>query len=55
MIRAIEEASQYIDVEQLALSAQCGFASQATGNSLSEDEQWRKLDLIGAVAARTWG
>ena len=55
VIRALEEASRYLDIEQLALSTQCGFASEATGNRLAEDEQWRKLDLIGAVADRVWG
>jgi hypothetical protein len=42
----IDEAARYIPIEQLALSPQCGFASVAAGNLLSEDDQWRKLDLI---------
>jgi hypothetical protein len=37
------------------LDAMCGFASEAQGNLLSEDEQWRKLELVGSVAARVWG
>ena len=55
VMRALEEASRYHAMDQLAISTQCGFASEAQGNRLSEDEQWRKLELIGAVAARVWG
>jgi methionine synthase II (cobalamin-independent) len=51
----IEEAAQYLPLEQLALSPQCGFASMAEGNLVSEDEQWRKMDLIVEVAQRVWG
>jgi 5-methyltetrahydropteroyltriglutamate--homocysteine methyltransferase len=54
-VRRIDEASQFIDVDQLALSPQCGFASGITGNDLTQDEQWQKLDLIQEVAARVWG
>ena len=53
--RRIEEASRHIPVEQLALSPQCGFASGVTGNLLSEDDQWRKFDVIQEVAAQVWG
>jgi 5-methyltetrahydropteroyltriglutamate--homocysteine methyltransferase len=42
-------------LEQLALSTQCGFASVAGGNALTEDEQWAKLDLVAATAGRAWG
>jgi 5-methyltetrahydropteroyltriglutamate--homocysteine methyltransferase len=54
LIRAIDEASKYVPVEQLAISPQCGFASNADGNDLSEDDQWRKLELIVRVAHRVW-
>ena len=54
LIRKIDEASKYVPIEQLALSPQCGFASNAAGNELSEDDQWRKLELIVRVAARVW-
>ncbi|MFC0220156.1 5-methyltetrahydropteroyltriglutamate--homocysteine S-methyltransferase [Pseudochelatococcus lubricantis] len=54
LIRRIEEASQYIPVEQLALSPQCGFASVIEGNLLTPDEQWRKIDLMLDVARRVW-
>jgi len=51
----IEEAAKYVPLEQLALSPQCGFASMAEGNLVSEDEQWRKMDLVAEVAYRVWG
>ena len=52
--RRISEASRYIPLEQLALSPQCGFSSNIVGNLISEDDQWRKLDLIQRVAADIW-
>lgn len=51
----IEEASQYIPVEQLALSPQCGFSSTVHGNELAEDTQWRKLELVVETANEVWG
>ena len=53
--RRIDEAARYMPIEQLALSPQCGFASIAAGNLLSEDDQWKKLALVVAVARKTWG
>ncbi len=55
LVRRIENASRFIDVSQLALSPQCGFASGIAGNMLSEDEQWRKLEIIQETARRVWG
>ena len=55
LVRRIEDASRYIDIGRLALSPQCGFASGIAGNKLSEDEQWRKLDVIQETAQRVWG
>jgi 5-methyltetrahydropteroyltriglutamate--homocysteine methyltransferase len=52
--RRIEEASRYISIEQIALSPQCGFASNILGNLISEDDQWRKFDVIQEVAAQVW-
>jgi 5-methyltetrahydropteroyltriglutamate--homocysteine methyltransferase len=51
----IDEAAKYLPLEQLTLSAQCGFASMADGNLVSMDEQWRKMDLVADVARRVWG
>jgi 5-methyltetrahydropteroyltriglutamate--homocysteine methyltransferase len=55
LLREIEQASKYIEVDRLALAPQCGFASDAEGNRLSEDDQWRKLETISRVADRVWG
>lgn len=55
ILRRIEEASRYVPIERLALSPQCGFASVAEGNLLTEDEQWRKLELIVDTARKVWG
>jgi 5-methyltetrahydropteroyltriglutamate--homocysteine methyltransferase len=51
----IAEASRYVPMENLALSPQCGFASTAEGNLLTEEEQWRKLELVVETARRVWG
>jgi 5-methyltetrahydropteroyltriglutamate--homocysteine methyltransferase len=53
--RRIEEASKYIDIDQLALSPQCGFASTEEGNLLAEEEQWAKLRTIVELADEIWG
>ena len=51
----IEEAARYVPIENLALSPQCGFASTAEGNVLTEEEQWAKLRLVVDTARRVWG
>ena len=55
LLQRIEEASSCVPLENLALSPQCGFASTAPGNLLTEDQQWRKLELVAEVARRVWG
>lgn len=55
VLARIEQATQFTALEQLAISTQCGFASVADGNELTEDEQWRKLELVAAAADRVWG
>jgi 5-methyltetrahydropteroyltriglutamate--homocysteine methyltransferase len=52
--RRIEEASQYVDVDQLCLSPQCGFSSTVEGNTLTQDEQVAKLRLIVETAEEVW-
>jgi 5-methyltetrahydropteroyltriglutamate--homocysteine methyltransferase len=54
IVRRIDEAARYLPVEQLALSPQCGFASSGRGNPLTEEQQWRKLELVSAVAETVW-
>ncbi|MBZ5609444.1 MAG: 5-methyltetrahydropteroyltriglutamate--homocysteine S-methyltransferase [Acidobacteriia bacterium] len=51
----LREASHYLDLDQLCLSPQCGFASTEEGNVLTEDEQWAKLSKIVETAAEVWG
>ena len=53
--RRIDEAAKYVPLENLCLSPQCGFASDAAGNQLTEDEQRRKLELVVKVAVDVWG
>jgi len=53
--RRIDAASKFLPLEQLALSPQCGFASTEEGNLLTEDQQWKKLELLVSVARDVWG
>jgi len=53
--RRIEQAAKFIELDQLCLSPQCGFASTEEGNILAEDEQWAKLKMIGEIAREVWG
>jgi 5-methyltetrahydropteroyltriglutamate--homocysteine methyltransferase len=53
--RRIEEAAKYTDIDQLCLSAQCGFSSTKEGNDLTQQQQWDKLRLIAEVASEVWG
>ena len=55
IVRRIEEASKYVDIDDLALSPQCGFASVAMGNPITPEEQRAKLSLVSEVARRVWG
>ena len=53
--RRIDEAAKRVPLERLCLSPQCGFASTHHGNTLTEDEQWRKLERVVDVARDVWG
>jgi 5-methyltetrahydropteroyltriglutamate--homocysteine methyltransferase len=56
VVRRIEAAAEHLDIDQLAVSPQCGFASIYGDHLVSaEDAQWRKLELVGRVADRVWG
>ena len=55
LVRRINEAAQYVPLEDLCLSPQCGFASCECGNKLTEEEQWAKVALVQRVAKRVWG
>jgi len=51
----LEDAARLLDLDQLAISPQCGFASVIDGNQIPEDTQWEKLASVGRVAERFWG
>ena len=53
--RRIDDAAKYVELDQLCLSPQCGFASTEEGNVLTEDEQWAKLARIVEVSRKVWG
>lgn len=53
--RRIDEAAQFVPIERLCLSPQCGFSSTHHGNALSQDDQWRKLERVVEVAHEVWG
>ena len=53
--RRIEEATQYVDLDQLCLSPQCGFSSTVEGNKLTASQQADKLRLIVETAEEVWG
>lgn len=50
----IAEASQFVSLDQICLSPQCGFASTEEGNSLTEEQQWAKLRLVVDIAKDVW-
>ena len=53
--RRIEEAAQFVDLDRLAVSPQCGFASVDTGNPISATMQEAKLRLVVELAQDVWG
>jgi methionine synthase II (cobalamin-independent) len=53
--RRIEEAAQYVSLEQLCISPQCGFSSTVEGNALTYDQEVAKLELLVETAAEVWG
>lgn len=55
IINRIKEASQYVPLERLSLSPQCGFASTEEGNILTEEDQWKKLQLVKEITEEVWG
>ena len=53
--RRIEEATQYVDLDQLCLSPQCGFSSTVEGNALTVEQEIDKLRLVVETAEEVWG
>ncbi len=52
--KRVDQAARFVPLDQLALSPQCGFASGIAGNLLSEDAQWRKLEVMLETARQLW-
>ena len=55
LIKRVHEAAEYINLNNTCLSPQCGFSSTVHGNQISEDQQWRKLELVVNTARQIWG
>jgi 5-methyltetrahydropteroyltriglutamate--homocysteine methyltransferase len=55
LCKRIDEAAQYMPLENMCISPQCGFSSTHHGNHLSLDDQWRKLELVVNTAQKVWG
>ncbi len=57
LLRRIDEARKHIDLDRLGIGPQCGFhsASERDGANMTEDQQWRKLELIVDTARKVWG
>jgi 5-methyltetrahydropteroyltriglutamate--homocysteine methyltransferase len=53
--RRIDEAAKVIPLDQLAVSPQCGFASDVVGNLITADDQKRKLEIVVETARQVWG
>jgi 5-methyltetrahydropteroyltriglutamate--homocysteine methyltransferase len=53
--RRIDEAAKFIPLDQLAISPQCGFASDVVGNLIGADDQKRKLERVVETARQVWG
>ena len=53
--RKFDEAAKYVDLDQLGIAPQCGFASTEHGNAVTEDDQKRKLELVVKTAEAIWG
>jgi 5-methyltetrahydropteroyltriglutamate--homocysteine methyltransferase len=55
LMRRLDAAAEHVDLDQLCISPQCGFASTSEGNLLTEDEQFAKLRLVVETAQEVWG
>lgn len=54
LIARVNEAAQYVTLEHLQLSTQCGFASTEEGNKLTQEQQWAKIKLVVDAAKQIW-
>jgi len=52
--RRVDAAARYVPLERLAISPQCGFASDVVGNLIDEEDQRRKLERVVEAARKIW-
>lgn len=55
IIKRIHEATEYVPLDHLCLSTQCGFSSTEEGNKITEADQWKKIRLVKDIAQEVWG
>ncbi len=55
LCKRIDEAARYMPLENMCVSPQCGFSSTHHGNSMTHEDQWRKLELVVKTAEKVWG
>ncbi|MBM7636358.1 vitamin B12 independent methionine synthase [Streptococcus saliviloxodontae] len=55
VIARIQEAAELVPLKNLGISTQCGFASTEEGNILTEEDEWKKLQLIQNITEKVWG
>lgn len=55
LAKRIDEAARYMPLDNMCVSPQCGFSSTHHGNDLTEDDQWRKMELVVTTAIKVWG
>ena len=55
LCKRVDEAAQYMPLENMCVSPQCGFSSTHHGNEMTHDDQWRKLELVVDTAIKVWG
>lgn len=54
--RRIDEAAKFVPLDQLGISPQCGFSSGGgSGQTVTQDDTKRKLELVMAVSREVWG
>jgi 5-methyltetrahydropteroyltriglutamate--homocysteine methyltransferase len=55
LVKRIREASNYIAMERLCVSPQCGFSGNVGNTVMTSDQQFAKLRLVVETARSVWG
>jgi 5-methyltetrahydropteroyltriglutamate--homocysteine methyltransferase len=55
LCKRVDEAAQYMPLENMCISPQCGFSSTHHGNDMSQEDQWKKMELVVNTAEKVWG